>query len=182
MINWIIIFIALSIWIEGEKYAIRHLKKISLSFETLNIIYKDLIALNTKTLYDQLYILNIKQELKKYSGNFWVKLFYHIFGSIVIYGMVQDGVNVFIALGLILVLSLTGSVNYIFKSYGYIKETLFFYFVYLYIWIYSNYPFYFLNYQLNFILMLPFFLIWKIVYNNIRLFLRGIYDSRNKNR
>lgn len=168
MINWIIILLGFTFWLEGTLALKNWLRLTDLRYRIYISRSSRLKRLQYRSKADQLEYIAIKHNLKKYTGNFWIKLTYHIVSFIFLGGLIYDGLNIYFIVSVVAVFILIGSLNYKNRLFGFFSEFYLYHFVLLYIVLTMNVPFTFMGFNIGLLYMLPFFLVYKIIYTNIR--------------
>ncbi len=168
MINWIILFTAFLIWLEGATKLNKWIYSADMYYKSLVDRMSIIKRIRDKTKFEQLDYIETKDELRNYKGGFWTKLIYHVSTFIFIGALIQHDVSIFIvllvALSFIFVKSLYGG-N---KVYTFFEEFYLYHFVIIYMYFYFFMPFSLFGYTLSFLMMLPIFLSIKMLYNNAR--------------
>jgi hypothetical protein len=179
MINWIIITIAVCILIEVMIALGKYINTNDNYYKLLTKKFNDIKLIKSRSLENQIQHINIKKELNKYNGNMWFNLFFSIIILNVVAANIKDNVNFF----LIIVFYTLASASYaLFQKnfiYSFFKQLSIFSFMVIIILFFLYDPLYLFNYRINFLLLLPYLLLIKIMYNNMRL---NIYERFIKNR
>lgn len=174
MINWIVIIVAFLIWLNAQDYLTKWLRSNCKDYRDNYYEMKNLMSKKERNVCDQVTYINCKNNIKKYNGNFFVNILIHVFTFFIIINSFYDNINVFAIIIMSLCFPILIASSGKNKIYTLFKEIYIYCFVLIYIFFYISDPFFLFGHKLNLFMMLPIFLIIKIINNNVKKWLLNL--------